>query len=42
MNKTTQNVYNFCFYGNQTNWPLEILQNTTISKQIILLMQTEI
>ena len=42
MNKKTQNVYNFCFHGNRTNWPSEILQNTPISKQIILLMQTEI
>ena len=42
MNKKTQNVYNFCFHGNETNWPLEILQNTPISKQIILFMQTDI
>ena len=42
MNKQTQIVYNFCFHGNGTNWPSEILHNTAISKQIFLLMQTEI
>ena len=42
MNKKAQNVYDFCLDGNQTNWPSEILQNTPILKQIILLMQTEI
>ena len=40
--KKTQNVDNFGFHGNGTNWPSVILQNTPISKQIILLMQTEV
>ena len=40
-NKKTQNVYIFCFHGNGTTWLSEILQNTAISKQIILLLQTK-
>ena len=42
MNKKTQNVYDFCFHGNETNWLSEILQNTAILVQIILFLQTEI
>ena len=38
MNKKAQNVYNFCFHGNGTNWPSEILQNTAILVQIILFL----
>ena len=42
MNKKTQNINNFCIHGNETNWPSEILQNTPVSMQIILLMHTDV
>ena len=41
MNKKPQNVYNFCFHGNETDRQ-KFYRNTPISKRIILLMQTEI
>ena len=40
--KQLKHVYIFCFHGNGTNLPSDIVQNTAILKQIILLMQTEI
>ena len=36
--KKTQNIYNFCFHGNGTNWQTEILQTAAFLMQIILFL----